>query len=397
MRVDQPLATSLFMCSVLIIGCAARNATPSAGGTADGLAQPSDAILTTDAQTAPGSEQGTTHRLSASLGGLCLATKQHGLACTSPAVAGVDLATAPSGVTQTAQVASDVCVLTDQGQVWCAGAMNTAGELGLGKPGDGATAHQAFQRVAPLPLVVDLQGGWNSICARDASGNVWCWGDTDLDLPGCTPIDVGPSADRDLACSPPTQVPGLAASTQVAVGQGHTCSRGTNGTLQCWGHGDLKRFGDNSPAQVHLPLEVTAFGVAVDGTYAGWASIAVCARYGTTLSCRGDAATGEPTVRTFALPAEGWRSIAVDAGGKTACVLAKDGSVHCQGDSSLGKLGCGPGLACAVVPGVSAVEIVAQQDAFCGLLADDTVRCWGKATFEAGVKNGAFLDWVPKP
>ncbi len=68
-----------------------------------------------------------------------------------------------------------LCVVDDQGQVWCRGP-NDRGQRGVGFAGD---AGAGFTQVQSLPPAEQVAAGFGFACAVTRAGEPWCWGSND--------------------------------------------------------------------------------------------------------------------------------------------------------------------------------------------------------------------------
>jgi cysteine-rich repeat protein len=126
------------------------------------------------------------------------------------------------------------CALRSGGAVTCWGA-NGSGQLGRGTTGAPATAPAA---VAGLADVVGLSAGTRHTCARGGDGSVRCWGDASLG-------QLGPSADSGPAVSSPVAVD-VPSAVRVVAGDDMTCAESTDGKLRCWGAVGCGGLGDGA-------------------------------------------------------------------------------------------------------------------------------------------------------
>jgi alpha-tubulin suppressor-like RCC1 family protein len=115
-----------------------------------------------------------------------------------------------------------------------------------GQLGDGSTddADDGVP-VAGVDDIDQVTGGWGHSCALKA-GTVWCWGSNVGGLLGrgfVSERETVPEAVRDL-------------SDVVAIDSGYyrTCAVTANGSLYCWGGGDLDQPGTvvSSPKCIDL-------------------------------------------------------------------------------------------------------------------------------------------------
>ncbi len=209
-------------------------------------------------------------------------------ALTPVAVAGLD------DVTQLATGIDYTCALRRAGTVACWGAN------GYGQLGDGTTEDRNVPTTVPgLDDVVEIAARFTHTCALRSSGAVSCWGygrygqlgDGVLSHRTC---DGGDSAEGPGDCSPlPVTVDGVNAATSVTTGLHHSCAVLADGTIMCWGSGDL----GNGAMTVFSTAPVLASGI-------------------------GDA-------------------IDVVAGGRHTCALRASGTVACWGRNDAGQLGDG--------------------------------------------------------
>ena len=137
----------------------------------------------------------------------------------------------------------------------------------------------------------------------------------------------------------------------MGVGEGHTCSLISDGTVRCWGRGDRGQLGDGSNMGKNTPSTVVEGG------------------------------TREPL--------EG--AVQMNAGKNHTCALMDDGSARCWGAGDLGQLGDGTPLdrntPVAVLGEDQTLEGISRlssgEDHTCALMEDGTVRCWGSGTLTA--------------
>ena len=110
----------------------------------------------------------------------------------------------PANVTAMAAMIDTTCALLADGSMWCWGDDN-GGALGTDVPnGDDMLVPARVQTVDQLPEPIEeFSLGASHICARAASGRLWCWGRNtswqlgpDPELPGTDYVEV------DLMCPP---------------------------------------------------------------------------------------------------------------------------------------------------------------------------------------------------
>jgi alpha-tubulin suppressor-like RCC1 family protein len=150
-----------------------------------------------------------------------------------------------ANVSYAAMQGRSTCAITGV-DVFCWGD-NTYGQLGTG---------DHVNRLTPTSTIsgaMDLVAGRRHACMRGASGQVMCWGAN----------DDGQLGDGTLASSTtPVVASALANTTQLALGDRHTCAL-VAGNVVCVGAGDRGQRGDGttittpdpSPASISCPAE----------------------------------------------------------------------------------------------------------------------------------------------
>ena len=227
--------------------------------------------------------------------------------------------------------------------------------------------------VAGLAGVTHLWTGGAGVCARLAAGTTSCWGD-----------------GSPVAATTPTAVPELAAivDADVSASGGAYCGLSDDGIIFCWGANGISGSGIDrmEPHFVGAGLGMRTLDTTVSQ---------LC---GTTLSgrvlCINDPTFGSSTESVMPLaPAR-----EVVAGGAHACALLTSGQVACWGATNWGQLGdgtetgtpSGPVLVSGIV---DAVDIEAGVDFTCAVLADWTVRCWGRnELMQIGVASPSIVS-----
>jgi alpha-tubulin suppressor-like RCC1 family protein len=155
------------------------------------------------------------------------------------------------------------CVVAYSGQVLCWGA-NDEGQLGSGNDGTALSFSRTANSVAALQDVTSVAVGLRHSCALVPSpGTVWCWGSNASRQIG--QAAVGPMTSTSY----PQVVTGLERVVAIAAGNDHTCARGDDGAVRCWGannHGQLGTGQQSQSAAVQLvPLPEPSSDVYVGG------------------------------------------------------------------------------------------------------------------------------------
>jgi alpha-tubulin suppressor-like RCC1 family protein len=185
------------------------------------------------------------------------------------------------------------------------------------------------------------------------------------------------------------------AATGVSAGGQYTCMRLPDGTVQCVGRNQFGQLGNGTFADSSVPVAVsgltTVTRVAAGDEYA-------CALLGDgTVQCWGAGNSGQRGDGTFNLTSpvpvavRGLTgAVAVSGGYEHACALLADGTLRCWGRNVDGQLGDGttanpstgpPGSSVPVaVKGIGSAEAITTGAYHtCALLLPDrTVQCWGR-------------------
>lgn len=137
----------------------------------------------------------------------------------------------------------------------------------------------------------------------------------------------------------------------LVAGQSHACVLLRSGRVRCWGGNDYGQLGlaDAADHSAEQPYTLGPIQLGINAT-------------------------------------------AIAAGANHTCVITANGSVQCWGRNDAGQLGLGHTRnigddefpapdATTVNLGQAATAIAAGRDSSCAILADQTVRCWGKNDF----------------
>jgi len=247
------------------------------------------------------------------------------------------------------------CARKNDGTVWCLG-KSDYGELGDGATG-GQSCGQAPEKCRLAPVQVSALGseavglgiGYDHACARKNDSTLWCWG-----YNGYGQLGNGSSGPYEAS---PVQVSDLGNTVaEVAIGSDHTCARKNDGTVWCWGAGNVGQLGGGMlPSFLASPSQVTALG-------SGTIQIASCNAH--------------------------------------TCARKDNGTLWCWGANPRGQLGTTSGAACGIstcIPlpvqiagmGTSSVDVSTGSDHTCALKDNGTLWCWG---FNGGgeLGNGAI-------
>jgi len=243
----------------------------------------------------------------------------------------------------------------------------------------------------------------DTMCAIDASGNVFCWGANNwgqLATGSTLPAGTDRPVAATLLSGPVTQV--------TATNEGLCAVAG--GGVTCWGGNTWGNLGHEVGFDGDMPcggLDCNVTPVAVAGLPAGPPVVAVgseivCAVAGGALACWGANNAGQlgigaldstpvaHPVPSIAIPSG---ALDVSVGAFSACALTSGGSIRCWGLNADGELGHAPGtdgdqtcnnracspspVAVAGITGALGVGVGGSQA--CAILSDRSVDCWGAA------------------
>ncbi len=134
------------------------------------------------------------------------------------------------------------CVLDIQGQIFCWGA-DDAGQLGQGTQ----TERRLPARVTGLPmdfLTQELAAGAAHTCARGFDRRLFCWGANEAGQLG--------SGAGSVSARPVLVAQGV---DRVALGDGFTCFE-SQGAVRCLGNGEAGQLGNGTTASSRFPVPV---------------------------------------------------------------------------------------------------------------------------------------------
>lgn len=285
---------------------------------------------------------------------------------------------------------ANTCAWIPGGAASCWGG-NDVAELG----GGSGSLYQNILLPQPVGIVSNpsrlATGGENYggefTCAVMADTTVKCWGDGEHRQLG----DDTYRGEYDFVATNPITVTGVTGAVEVTTGYYHGCALLSGGTVKCWGKFGAGQLGPS--ATNSLATDVGLTGVQqVSAAKSGNRSCAVLT--GGTVKCWGAGGNGligdggpigdRPTPATVSGVSG---ATMVSVGSDQACALVTGGAVKCWGYDAWGSLGNGTGTAfvygnaslAVSVTGISGATSIAAGDYFnCALMADRTVKCWGK-------------------
>jgi len=302
------------------------------------------------------------------------------------------------------------CAVATTGEPWCWG-RNEWGQLG-----NGSTVAANLPTLVSWPVsdaVAQINVGWGMACARNDSGNTWCWGrnaEGGVGSPNTT--------DRcgfDFCSRTPINISGERTFSDVDAGILGACALDAAGAAYCWGSRGFGSVGDGQTNRF-LPCFImgsrrsscAAEPTAVAGSYT-FTSIEMGAQYvcgirtdGPTM-CWG-ANDGGMLGQDALVPFNAYEPVevtgglsftslaAVDGGSLLAhvCALDANGAAYCWGYNDNGQLGAenhncsfnGNESPCATTPmavtgGLTFKALAVGKVHSCGITTDNRVMCWG--------------------
>lgn len=209
------------------------------------------------------------------------------------------------------------CTRASDGSIWCAG-RGVNGELGDGVLGREGT--DVPLRLSSLgTATVDLAIGGQHVCSIDDRDQVWCWG-----------RNYSGQLGRDTPASPvPLKLTAFGPFSTFDVGEDSTCGQASTG-FYCWGSNAGGQLGISEP--VALAPRFVA-GAPTDVKQWGTGDLFTCwLRTTGQVVCSGGRAGRQPTeMKTL-----GTDNAQLSVGNKHACVLKRDGSLWCWGNTTCG-------------------------------------------------------------
>lgn len=267
-----------------------------------------------------------------------------------------------------------VCAVANNRRVYCWG-KNDEGEIGLGST---SFAEPVPQRNPLTGDVVSVAAGGGHSCAVTTTGEAYCW---------------GRHASGQLGRGPTTGDPTLPLSVlttrrfvTLSAGADHTCGRGDDGLLACWGNNGFGAVGDNSIMNRFDPTPV--FGDAPWLAFATGANHSCGLTTDHTAYCwgandqgqLGDSSMGESWVPIGVLGGQSFDVLA--AGGAHSCAVTAAGAAYCWGGNARGQTGTG--LPDTIVPAPAQVaggllfrSMATGALHSCGIATDSNAYCWG--------------------
>ena len=322
------------------------------------------------------------------------------------------------GVAELSAAGATTCARLDDGTVKCWGD-NRHAQLGLeiDPPVADEAPHPAPSKVALESAAKHVGVGHGTVCAVLSNGRLWCWGkDDQAQL-------ARPGGDGGLDWANPVRGPGVAAIEPLTVvrttpGSFTVLALGTTGEVWSWGAvaGNLGllsgRIASVSPNPT--PKRIMSLEKVTSIAASGYVEVPyeppptepgepappykpppprahACALANGEVYCWGQSSAGalctglpdkEQEPRRAPIDAKTWpQQLAV--ADEITCARMTDGSIHCCGSDTRGRLGTGSvGVLSARFSKADAfkgyaVQVATSDRAVCALVQDGTVECWG--------------------
>ncbi|HSD90073.1 MAG TPA: hypothetical protein VLB44_21225 [Kofleriaceae bacterium] len=171
----------------------------------------------------------------------------YGTGSTSPTTSDVPVPTGAVTGVLPSLAGWHACALVNGGaKCW---GMGSSGELGDGLQQDSASPVTPMAMGSGVTLVATGGGPTNvDISCAVASGQLSCWGNGTAGRLG--------TGNTAIAITPKPVLGFSGTAVELAIGFEHTCARASDGTVQCWGRGDLGQLGDGNKTNSFSPVVV---------------------------------------------------------------------------------------------------------------------------------------------
>ena len=141
------------------------------------------------------------------------------------------------------------CARQRSGQVYCWGA-NTLGQLGTGSANEAPNPSPALTVVSDA---IHIWVGYEHACSVRASGEVACWG-----AAGNGQVGTGAVAG-DASIPRPSAVVGVTRALAVSTGGDHSCATTSSGAVFCWGSNSFGQIGNGTTELAYTAVPVTGY------------------------------------------------------------------------------------------------------------------------------------------
>ncbi|MBT5183924.1 MAG: hypothetical protein HOM47_01980, partial [Euryarchaeota archaeon] len=243
------------------------------------------------------------------------------------------------------------CIVYDDQSLTCTG-YNYLGLLGVGFVTPTPHFEKEHIRVnfPESVKISQVKVGYDSTCAIDTDGGLWCWGSNShgksgTDLPDSYII----SPERVL-------IDENESVHEVAIGNNHKCALTDSKKIFCWGNNNYGQSLLPHSGSVNIPTEVEMDSDIVP--------------------------------------------VSISGKQEHTCILNQNGAVYCWGYNAYGQLGDGTTtnrneMVQSILPSSDpAVYLVAGYTHSCALLESGDMRCWGRNhQGQLGVKSNTPISY----
>jgi len=260
------------------------------------------------------------------------------------------------------------------------------GENPYGELADEGTADLLLPQLSSVVShTLQVAVGWHHACAINTARAVLCWG-----MGTAGQLGNGLGASSNL----PQVVFGVMDARQITLGATHACAVTGAGWLYCWGGNSFGQLGTGETTN-RLNAQGIISNVIKVATYEN----TTCVIYGAAkyVFCVGDNQYGQagtaPSANQMAFTAVITSTgaalaniVDIEVGMNHICALDSAGLMYCWGDNFYGQSGSSlssPNRA-VLVAGLSGsgapkvVDMALGENHTCALLANNTVKCWGR-------------------
>ncbi|MBS1963657.1 MAG: hypothetical protein JST04_15690 [Bdellovibrionales bacterium] len=270
---------------------------------------------------------------------------------------------------------SGECARLANGAVQCFGWTGNQGELGpVNQPGYATTP----ETIAGITTAIQIATAEHTACALLANGTIKCWGAG----------DVGQRGDNDISMNfNVTTVSGIANATQITGGRAYFCARLADATAKCWGKNDVGQLGTGDTVDQLVPFTVPLSDIAsIYASHRGGQHTCAVLTDGTARcwgkNTNGKLGDGTQTDRPAPALVVGLRNVVGMALGLNhTCALISDGTLSCWGANGRGQLGDGTTTGHDLPANVNwfsdVASVSAGEDTTCATFSNGLIRCWG--------------------
>lgn len=240
------------------------------------------------------------------------------------------------------------CILKTDNTVWCSG-QNDNGELGFGLAGVKTATPMQVRDVSTNSITdaTAIAAGADHACALRANGTVWCWGAGGSGQLGGGNTNQSAAAVQVIK----TDNMPLTGMVEVKAGYSHSCARGPNGEVFCWGAGNEAQLGDGTSGGMAGRSRAAAVLVAVGGApFTGAVDLQVGASHGCVrkandeMWCWGknnDGEIGDNTIVHKLVPVQTGTAKHIATSLWSTCRVNTDTSISCSGWDRAAGFGLG--------------------------------------------------------